>query len=101
RGTRAGSSPSPERVQGRTRPAGDHPGADDPRERRPEVSGYIGQDVPRVDGPAKVTGAAHYSGEIWLPGLAYAEIVSATIPSGRISSIETAAAEHADGVVTV
>jgi xanthine dehydrogenase YagR molybdenum-binding subunit len=65
------------------------------------VSGYIGQDVPRIDGPAKVTGAAHYSGEIWLPGLAYAEIVSATIPSGRISSIETAAAEHADGVVTV
>lgn len=65
------------------------------------MRGYIGQDVPRVDGPAKVTGAAHYSGEIWLPGLAYAEIVSATVPSGRVSSIETAEAERADGVAAV
>src|SRR5262249_23758305 len=65
------------------------------------MSGFIGQDIPRTDGPAKVTGTARYSGEIALPGLAYAEIVGAAIPSGRITSIETAAAERADGVAAV
>ena len=52
------------------------------------MSGYIGRDVSRVDGPAKVTGSARYSGEIALPGLAYAEIVGARVASGRITSIE-------------
>jgi xanthine dehydrogenase YagR molybdenum-binding subunit len=65
------------------------------------MSGIIGQDIPRVDGPAKVTGAARYSGEIALPGLAYAEIVGAGISSGRITSVETAAAERAGGVAAI
>jgi xanthine dehydrogenase YagR molybdenum-binding subunit len=65
------------------------------------MSGYIGQDVPRVEGPQKVTGSARYSGEIALPDLAYAEIVGATVASGRITSIDTTAAERADGVVAV
>ena len=34
------------------------------------MTGAIGQDITRVDGPAKVTGAARYPGEIALPGLA-------------------------------
>ncbi len=65
------------------------------------MSGYIGQDVPRVEGPEKVSGSARYSGEIAWPGLAYAEIVGATMASGRITSIDTTAAERADGVVAV
>ena len=40
--------------------------------------------VDRVDGPAKVTGAARYTAEIALPGLAYAVIVGATVASGRV-----------------
>jgi xanthine dehydrogenase YagR molybdenum-binding subunit len=65
------------------------------------VTGAIGQPVPRVEGPAKVTGAARYSGEVTLPGLAYAEIVGATVASGRITSIDTSAAERAEGVAAV
>jgi xanthine dehydrogenase YagR molybdenum-binding subunit len=65
------------------------------------MSRYVGQDVPRVEGPAKVTGSARYSGEITLPDLAYAEIVGAAVASGRVASIDTAAAERADGVVAV
>ena len=38
--------------------------ANDSGERRRAMSGVIGQDVSRVDGPAKVTGSARYSGEI-------------------------------------
>ena len=65
------------------------------------MSGFIGQDVPRVEGPEKVTGTARYSGEIAPPGLAYAEIVGATVASGRVASIDVTAAERADGVVAV
>ena len=65
------------------------------------MSGYIGQDVPRVEGPAKVTGSARYSGEITLPELAYAEIVGATVASGQVTSIDTTAAERTDGVIAV
>ena len=65
------------------------------------MSGYIGQEVSRVEGPAKVTGSARYSGEIPLPGLAYAQIVGAEVASGRITSIDTSAAEHAPGVAGI
>ncbi|HUN32408.1 MAG TPA: xanthine dehydrogenase family protein molybdopterin-binding subunit [Trebonia sp.] len=65
------------------------------------MSQYVGRDVPRIDGAQKVTGQARYSGEVMLPGLAYAEIVVATVASGRITTIDTSAAEAADGVVAV
>ncbi len=65
------------------------------------MSRAIGQDVSRVDGPAKVTGSARYSGEISLPDLAYAEIVGARVASGRITSIDTAEAERAEGVAGI
>jgi len=62
------------------------------------MSGAIGKPVSRVDGPAKVTGAARYSGDIALAGLAHAQIVGATVASGRIISIDAAAAQRAGGV---
>lgn len=65
------------------------------------MTGAIGQDITRVDGPAKVSGAARYSGEIALPGLAYAEIVAATIANGQVTAIDTAEAQRADGVLRV
>jgi xanthine dehydrogenase YagR molybdenum-binding subunit len=65
------------------------------------MSGAIGQEVGRVDGPAKVTGAARYSGEIALPGLAYAQIIGAAVASGQIASIDTAVAERAEGVAGI
>jgi xanthine dehydrogenase YagR molybdenum-binding subunit len=64
------------------------------------MSGAVGQQVSRVDGPLKVTGAARYSGEITLPGLAYAQIVGAEVASGRIT-IDTSQAERAQGVAGV
>ena len=64
------------------------------------MSGAIGQQVSRVDGPLKVTGTARYSGEISLPGLAYAQIVGAEVASGRIT-IDTSQAERAQGVAGI
>jgi xanthine dehydrogenase YagR molybdenum-binding subunit len=65
------------------------------------MSGAIGQEISRVEGPAKVTGSARYTGDIMLPDLAYAQIVGATIASGRITSISTADAEQAGGVAGI
>jgi xanthine dehydrogenase YagR molybdenum-binding subunit len=65
------------------------------------MTGAIGRSVNRVDGPEKVTGAARYSGEIPLPGLAHASIVGATVPSGRVRTIHARDALATDGVVGV
>ncbi|MCP9953413.1 xanthine dehydrogenase family protein molybdopterin-binding subunit [Actinomadura madurae] len=65
------------------------------------MSGSIGQEAVRVDGPEKVTGTARYTGEISPPGLAHARIVGARVPSGRVASIDTVAAERAGGVLAV
>jgi xanthine dehydrogenase YagR molybdenum-binding subunit len=55
----------------------------------------------RVDGRAKVTGAAKYSAEFNLPGLTYGVLVGSTITKGLIKSIDTKQAEHAPGVLAV
>jgi xanthine dehydrogenase YagR molybdenum-binding subunit len=65
------------------------------------MSGAVGQPVSRLDGYAKTMGHARYTGEIFPPGLAYAAIVGATIPSGTITAIGSGAALAADGVVAV
>jgi xanthine dehydrogenase YagR molybdenum-binding subunit len=52
-----------------------------------------------VDGPAKVTGGARYTAEIFLPGMTYAVIVGATIPSGRVVAVEPLA--DSTGVLAV
>jgi xanthine dehydrogenase YagR molybdenum-binding subunit len=61
--------------------------------------GLIGRAVDRVDGGAKVTGAARYSFEIQEAGAPlYGFVVGATIGRGRVSDVETGAAEAAPGV---
>lgn len=61
----------------------------------------IGDPIPRVDGKAKVIGSARYSAEFATPGLAYAALVTTTVPSGRAARIDTAEAERARGVIAV
>ncbi|MFC0533279.1 xanthine dehydrogenase family protein molybdopterin-binding subunit [Phytohabitans kaempferiae] len=65
------------------------------------MSPAVGSAVDRVDGRAKVTGAARYTAEIVLPDLAHAALVGATIPSGRIRAIDSSAALAAGGVLAV
>ncbi|MBX9829194.1 MAG: xanthine dehydrogenase family protein molybdopterin-binding subunit [Xanthobacteraceae bacterium] len=65
------------------------------------MAAYIGTATSRVDGVAKVTGAAKYAAEFNAPGLAHASVVSATITKGRITRIDTSAASRVKGVLTV
>jgi xanthine dehydrogenase YagR molybdenum-binding subunit len=62
---------------------------------------YIGTPTSRVDGPAKVTGAAKYAGEFSAPDLAYGSVVTSTIAKGRIVSIDISAAMSVEGVIAV
>jgi xanthine dehydrogenase YagR molybdenum-binding subunit len=51
-----------------------------------------------VDGPRKVSGLAQYTSDFHFPGMLYAVPVGATIASGRITKLDTAAAEKMPGV---
>jgi xanthine dehydrogenase YagR molybdenum-binding subunit len=62
---------------------------------------YIGKEMSRVDGVAKVTGKAKYAAEFRAPGLAYGFIVTGSIAKGSIKSIDTREAERAAGVIRV
>jgi len=63
---------------------------------------YIGTPTSRIDGIAKVTGAAKYAAEFDVPGgVLYGSIVMSTITKGRIVSLDTSAAMDVEGVVTV
>jgi xanthine dehydrogenase YagR molybdenum-binding subunit len=62
---------------------------------------YFGRPMSRVDGHAKVTGAAKYAAEHNVPGLAYGFVVSSAIGKGRIRAIHTAEALAVSGVLDI
>jgi xanthine dehydrogenase YagR molybdenum-binding subunit len=65
------------------------------------MASYIGTATSRVDGVAKVTGAAKYAADHNVAGLVHGSVVCATIAKGRITRIDTGAAMALDGVLAV
>ncbi|MGY5883606.1 xanthine dehydrogenase family protein molybdopterin-binding subunit [Modestobacter lacusdianchii] len=61
----------------------------------------IGQGLVRRDGEAKVRGTATYAYETPVEHPAFAHPVQATIARGRVTAMDTAAAEALDGVLAV
>jgi xanthine dehydrogenase YagR molybdenum-binding subunit len=61
----------------------------------------LGEPLPRVDGVAKVTGAARYAADFNQPGQAFAVIVGSPIGLGRIRRIEVQSASGCPGVLAV
>jgi xanthine dehydrogenase YagR molybdenum-binding subunit len=61
----------------------------------------IGQPLPRVDGPLKVSGGARYASEFDQPNQAYAVIVSSTVGLGSIRAIDTEHAAKLPGVISI
>ncbi|MDZ4858672.1 MAG: xanthine dehydrogenase family protein molybdopterin-binding subunit [Candidatus Hydrogenedentes bacterium] len=57
-----------------------------------------GRGTPRVDGPLKVSGVAQYTSDFHFPGMVYAVPVEATIANGRVTKIDTSAADGMPGV---
>lgn len=65
------------------------------------MNAYVGTPTSRVDGRAKVTGAAKYAGEFAADGLVHGFVVEATIPRGRISRLQATDALNVKGVLDV
>jgi xanthine dehydrogenase YagR molybdenum-binding subunit len=57
--------------------------------------------ISRVDGKAKVTGAATYAAEYKVQNIVYGFLVGSTVAKGRIKSLDTKSAERAPGVLAV
>jgi len=67
-----------------------------PRERMRLIS----RDVPRVDGPDKVTGRAMFSHDVRLPGMLYAKVLRCPHPAAKVQ-LDFEAARKLSGVVGV
>jgi xanthine dehydrogenase YagR molybdenum-binding subunit len=65
------------------------------------MSSAIGSPHDRADGPAKVTGAARYTADAAPPGALHAALATSRIACGRLTALDTSAAERAAGVVRV
>lgn len=61
----------------------------------------VGKALDRVDGRLKVTGSAYYSAEIPVTNVTHAVTIQSAIAKGRITQIDTRAAEQAPGVFAV
>lgn len=66
-----------------------------------KVLSVIGQPIPRVDGPLKVSGTAMYTSDHNFPGMLYAVPVTSTVAKGTISALDTSVAEKMPGVKAV
>ena len=66
-----------------------------------DTTSIIGRPVNRVDGSLKVQGNAPFAAEFSQPDLAYAVMVQSTVPRGRITRIDYAAAGRIPGVILV
>ena len=59
----------------------------------------VGRALPRLDGPAKVTGTGPYACEHPVDEPLYLHPLQAMIARGRVAAIDTSAVEAMDGVV--
>jgi CO/xanthine dehydrogenase Mo-binding subunit len=67
----------------------------------PSTFKVMGQPVPRVDIPAKVTGGAAYVQDMRLPGMVHARIVRPPSYAAQLTDLDTSAVEKLPGVVKV
>ncbi|MDI2127668.1 xanthine dehydrogenase family protein molybdopterin-binding subunit [Yinghuangia seranimata] len=61
----------------------------------------LGRGRARVEGPAKVTGAAKYAADLHPSGLAYGYLVLATVGRGTVTAVDAEAALASPGVLAV
>ena len=66
-----------------------------------EPMSVVGRSLPRIDAVERVTGAARYTGDVKLPGMAYARVLRSPHPHARIRRIDTRRALEMPGVHAV
>ncbi len=66
-----------------------------------DIEKSVGKPLDRVDGRLKVTGGARYSADMPVPDVAYGVLIMSIAAPGRITSMDTRAAEALPGVIRV
>jgi xanthine dehydrogenase YagR molybdenum-binding subunit len=66
-----------------------------------DVNGLFGKSYPRIDGVAKVTGAARYASDEPLANPAFAYLVTSAIARGRIGALGLSRAKAVPGVLDI
>ena len=61
----------------------------------------VGRSVPRVDAEEKLSGRAKYTGDLAVPGMAYAKLVPSPVAHARIKRLDASAARALPGVYAV
>jgi len=59
----------------------------------------VNSDLPRVDGPDKVTGRAIYTHDVRVPGMAFAQVLRCPHPWAKVKSIDLEPAKRIAGVL--
>jgi CO/xanthine dehydrogenase Mo-binding subunit len=67
----------------------------------PDALKVIGQSMPRVDIPGKVTGGVSYVQDLRVPGMVHARIVRPSSYDARLQSVDTSAVEKLPGVIRI
>ncbi|MBK5265265.1 MAG: xanthine dehydrogenase family protein molybdopterin-binding subunit [Alphaproteobacteria bacterium] len=63
--------------------------------------GLIGQDLPRLDLPAKIDGSANYAADIRLPDMVFASIRQGPIGNAKLKSVNDAEAKKVTGFLKI
>ena len=97
------SAGEPPRIPQRLSPDHSSVGLNRPPERASDQDpmSVVGQSRPRIDAVERVSGAARYTGDVKLPGMAYARVLRSPHPHARITSIDTRRAREMSGVYAV
>jgi isoquinoline 1-oxidoreductase beta subunit len=67
----------------------------------PSAFRFIGNDVPRLDVPAKTIGAAKYAIDVKVPGMVYAAVLHSPYEGGHPEAIDDRLARGIDGITEV
>src|SRR5260221_7553661 len=62
---------------------------------------YIGKDLPRVEVPLKVTGAAKYGIDAQVPGMVYAAVLQSPYPGGAPETVDETRARQVTGITDI
>jgi isoquinoline 1-oxidoreductase beta subunit len=69
--------------------------------KKPAEFRYIGKDLPRVEVPLKVTGAAKYGIDAQVPGMVYAAVLQSPYPGGGPQAVDETRARQIKGVTDI
>ena len=61
----------------------------------------LGENFPRVDGPAKLRGWAQFTADVEMPGMVYAKVLRSSYAHARLTRVDGSQAKKLPGVVAV